>query len=397
MRIQRMGLLFMAFVLVFSMPAIPAYAQVIESQTPSPDGSLTNSPELALPLANPCASSTPSSGAYTVTLCFTAPSSGSTVTGPVSVTVSVSVTGTNPGIQRVVFYINTSYLLTDFLSPYSFALPTMKWQDGSYTLGVEAVMRDAYITANRATINLIFSNGNAQPPVNPNTFTPTSGTTPPNGSPFIVAAGGDGADGATYAGKVSSPITTINPNLFLYLGDVYEKGSVAEFYNWYGTGGTNFSNFLSITDPTIGNHEYSSSSGGAGYFDYWNNIPNYYSYNAGGWHFISLNSNPSHIGVSKTSAQYAWLAQDLAANASMCTIVYYHHPLFNIGPEGPTTAMADIWALMAQNGVSIVLNGHDHDYQRWVPLGWKWKPQCIGITEFVAGGAGHGLQTISED
>ena len=175
-----------------------------------------------------------------------------------------------------------------------------------------------------------------------------------------------------------------------------KKAVWLSFSNWYGTNGTNFSAYQSITDPTIGNHEYSSSSTASGYFDYWNNIPNYYSFNAGGWHFIDLNSNATRIGVGKTSAQYAWLAQDLAANSSLCTIVYYHHPLFNIGPEGPTTAMSDIWALMAQNGVSIVLNGHDHDYQRWVPLDGSGNPSPTGITEFVAGGGGHGLQTIAK-
>ncbi len=49
---------------------------------------------------------------------------------------------------------------------------------------------------------------------------------------------------------------------------------------------------------------------------------------------------------------------------------------------------------MAQNGVSIVINGHDHDYQRWVPLDSNGNPSPSGITEFVAGGAGHGLQTF---
>ncbi len=42
----------------------------------------------------------------------------------------------------------------------------------------------------------------------------------------------------------------------------------------------------------------------------------------------------------------------------------------------------------------IVLNGHDHDYQRWVPLDGSGQPSPTGITEFVAGGGGHGLQTI---
>jgi chitodextrinase len=294
----------------------------------------------------------------------------------------------------VAFTIGGGKLLTDFQSPYSFVLPSMKWQDGVYSLAAVANMRDGYTTTNPAGISLTFTNGNAQPPVNNNTFTPASGTTPPSGAPFIVVAAGDGADGSTNNTNVANLIASLNPNLFLYLGDVYDDGTLTEFYNWYGTGSLSYSHFNSITDPTIGNHEYVGSAA-AGYFDYWNNVPNYYSFNAGGWHFVSLNSNAAHIGVYKTSAQYAWLAQDLAANSSLCTIVYYHQPLYNIGPEGATTAMADIWALMAQDGVSIVLNGHDHDYQRWVPLDGSGNPSASGITEFIAGGGGHGLQTIA--
>ncbi len=41
-----------------------------------------------------------------------------------------------------------------------------------------------------------------------------------------------------------------------------------------------------------------------------------------------------------------------------------------------------------------MLNGHDHDYQRWVPLDGKGQPSPNGITEFIAGGGGHGLQKI---
>ena len=94
------------------------------------------------------------------------------------------------------------------------------------------------------------------------------------------------------------------------------------------------------------------------------------------------------------SAQYNWLAHDLTANAQTCTIAYYHEPLFNIGAEGPTEAMSSIWALLAQYKVAIVLNGHDHDYQRWVPLDGSGQFSPNGITEFVAGGGGHGLQNF---
>ena len=64
--------------------------------------------------------------------------------------------------------------------------------------------------------------------------------------------------------------------------------------------------------------------------------------------------------------------------------------------KGQSPSLASIWALLAQNGVSIVLNGHDHDYQRWVPLDGNGQPSPKGITEFVAGGGGHGIQKLSK-
>ncbi len=336
-----------------------------------------------------CSTSGPTSGAYTVTLCIVAPADGSTVSGVTSVTTSVSVAGTNPGVQRMMFDLNSQYLLTDYSTPYSFSLPTTKFVDGSYLLQAKALMRDGFTTS-QAGVNLTFTNGITTPPVNTNTFTPAAGTTPPSGQPFILAASGDGASGEANSANVTNLIAGWNPNMFLYLGDVYEKGSVSEFFNWYSPS-TFFGRFNSITNPTVGNHEYTSGKA-TGYFDYWNNVPNYYSFNAGGWHFISLNSNSQFNQFSTTSPQYQWLSQDLAADTSACTLAYFHHPPFNVGPEGYTTAMMPIWSLLAQNGTTIVLTGHDHDYQRWVPLDGTGTPSSTGITEFVVGTAGHGTQ-----
>ncbi len=349
---------------------------------------------LAQAAAPGCIDSTPPSNNYTVTICITSPADGSAFSGDGTVTATASVVGTNPGVQRMIFNLGTGYLLTDYSSPYTFSLPSSKWADGNYTLFASALMRDGFTTG-QVQIAVSFNNGNATPPVNNATFTPSTGNPAGGGQPFVVAAAGDGASGENASTNVANLISSINPNLFLYLGDVYESGSMAEFYNWYGNGSSNFSVLRAITDPTIGNHEYGNNIGGAGYFDYWNNIPNYYSFNAGGWHFISLNSNSSKIDVTVNGAEYAWLQQDLNAHAQTCTIVYYHQPLFNIGPEGPTTAMSSIWSLLAQYSVPIVLNGHDHDYQRWVPLDGSGQPSSTGITEFVAGGAGHGLQDIA--
>ncbi len=78
------------------------------------------------------------------------------------------------------------------------------------------------------------------------------------------------------------------------LGDVYEKGTHTEFFNWYGTPDRFFGRMRNYTNPVIGNHEYENNVA-PGYFGYWNQVPDYYSYDAAGWHFIALNST-SQLG-----------------------------------------------------------------------------------------------------
>lgn len=343
-----------------------------------------------------CNSSGPAGGAYMVNLCITAPAAGSTITGSSTVAATVSVSGTSPGVQRVVFTLNGSPLLWDFQSPYTFTLDSTRWVDGAYSLQVSALMRDGFTTA-QTTENFTFSNGITTPPVNPRKFTPTTGSTPAPGSPLVVAAVGDGASGETSEGNVANLISSWNPNLFLYLGDVYENGRPMEFSNWYGQPGAagTYGQFYQITDPAIGNHEYVGADI-AGYEWYWNNVPHYYSFNAGGWHFVSLDNISKYIGSSTSNPNYAaetsWLNKDLSANKLACTIVYYHEPLFNVGPEGTATNTTGIWQILAQHRVTLVLNGHDHDYQRWVPLDGNGNPSPSGVTEFVVGSGGHGHQ-----
>ena len=223
---------------------------------------------------NNCHTSNHPSSPYSVTVCITSPADGATISGVRNVSATVSINGTNPGAAKLIFYLGGEYLLTDFQTPFSFELPTTKWVDGNRLLEVEVLMKDNF-TSQRASISLTFNNGIVQPPVNNNNFTPKGGTTPPVGQSFTLAAAGDGAGGMLTADGVSNLIASWDPNLFLYLGDVYEKGTQSEFYNWYGTSSTFFGRFRSITDPIVGNHEYTSSASAAGYFDYWDNIPNY--------------------------------------------------------------------------------------------------------------------------
>jgi len=349
-----------------------------------------------------CATSGPAGGAYSATVCITAPGDGSTVTGSAAVTVSISVTGTNPGVQKVVFTLNGSDLLWAYQSPYTWTLDSTRWVDGAYSLQVDAIMRDGF-TTDQATATLNFSNGITSPPVNTGTFTPSTGTAPPAGQSFVVGAVGDGASGQTAETNVVNLISSWNPNLFLYLGDVYENGEPMEFNNWYGQPGLagEFGQFYSISDPAVGNHEYTGTDI-SGYQWYWNNVPHYYSYNADEWHFVSLDDISNFIGNTPTNSNYVaetkWLKQDLASNKKPCTIVYYHEPVYNVGPEGSPKNGPGIWQILAQNHVTLVLNGHDHDYQRWTPLDASGSPSTTGVTEIVDGSGGHGLQNqVSTD
>jgi hypothetical protein len=336
-----------------------------------------------------CRTSGPAGGAYTVTVCLSV-QDGSTVTGATPVTGTVSVNGPDPHTAKLLFTLDGGYVLTDYQTPYTFTLPTARWVDGPHQLSVQAIERDGF-TASRASVTLNFQNGVTQPPPQSTGFSPTTGT-PAGGSPFVLAAVGDGAGGETGATTTTNLIAGWNPNMFLYLGDVYEKGTPTEFLNWYGAGGGPFyGQFRSITNPTIGNHEYEAGQA-PGYFDYWQSPPDYYSVDiAPGWHLVSLNSN---LSGAAGSPQYQWLSNDLGATSQPCTLVYFHHPLFNIGPEPIPARFADIWPLLAQRGVDVVLTGHDHDYQRWVPMAGNGTPDPAGPTEFVVGTGGHSLQSF---
>jgi hypothetical protein len=340
-------------------------------------------------LAPVCKESSPPDESYTVNLCITVSADGTRVDGNQTIEGSIDVAGNDPGVQSLTFFLDGEHLISDFESGYSFILPTERWEDGIHTLAAAATMRDDF-ESERTTTDVTFSNGVTTPPVNDNTFTPASGTVPPAGQPFVLAATGDGAGGETGATLVVDMIDSWHPNMFLYLGDVYDIGSSTEFFNWYAPEDS-FGRFRAITNPTVGNHEYLTEDA-KGYFDYWDNVPPYYSFDAAGWHLISLNSN------GPKDAQQQWLRQDLQANQNACTIAYFHHPLFSIGPLGDSDqdAMKDLWTLLDQQGVDIVLTGHEHNYQRWKPLDGAGELDPNGITEFVVGTGGHGIQRLAE-
>ncbi len=214
--------------------------------------------------------------------------------------------------------------------------------------------------------------------------------------PLVAAAGdiacdpstasyarGNGTDTNCHERIVSDMLLRIHPTALLPLGDEqYQCGDLSGFRASYGP---TWGRLMAISHPVPGNHEYGGvachrSSAGA-YFRYFGahaggNDRGWYSYNLGRWHFIALNSECSAgIGLLRVggcesgSAQERWLRHDLVTHRQRCTLAYWHEPRFSSGEHGDAGDMAVIWNDLARAHVDIVLSGHNHDYERFAPIG----------------------------
>ncbi|MCW3013143.1 MAG: hypothetical protein JWO02_235 [Solirubrobacterales bacterium] len=191
-----------------------------------------------------------------------------------------------------------------------------------------------------------------------------------------VWAVGDGADGGTGGRELATLIRSRRPSLFLYLGDVYETGTAAEFAGHYDA---LYGSFKARTAPTPGNHDEAQHA--LGYDPYWRRalggrVPDYYALRVAGWQVLSLNSEVDHAA---TSPQAAWLRERVRGGGT-CRIAFWHRPRFSAGLHGDQVDVSPLWDSV-RGHAALVLNGHDHTSQRLKPIG--------GTTEIVAGAGGH--------
>src|SRR5215218_4617564 len=219
------------------------------------------------------------------------------------------------------------------------------------------------------------------------------------GDPVLVGAGdiascrseGDQATADLIAG-IDGTVATFGDN-------AYPRGTAADFARCYDP---TWGPFKARTKPSPGNHEY-ETAGASAYFDYFGIAAGdpaigYYSYDLGSWHVISLNSNCSAVvgGCDPGSPQEQWLKADLAAHSNACTLAYWHHPRFSSGVNGDNSIVGPFWDDLYQGGAELVLNGHDHDYERFAPLNPSGQPEPTqGIREFVVGTGGAELREFN--
>jgi hypothetical protein len=117
----------------------------------------------------------------------------------------------------------------------------------------------------------------------------------------------------------------------------------------------------------------------------------YYSYDLGAWHIVVLNSLCwAAAGCAAGSPQESWLRADLAAHATECTLAYWHHPRFSSGLHGNLIPVQPFWQALYDNGADVVLNAHDHLYERFAPQDPNGAADSArGIREFIVGTGGR--------
>jgi hypothetical protein len=202
------------------------------------------------------------------------------------------------------------------------------------------------------------------------TPTPTPVPVPPAGATQTVAAVGDtcGSCAATAA-----LIKGWGVSALLHLGDLqYPEGTAAALANGYdkqfGPGRTGLN---PITWPVFGaTHDFgwagdvvdymNSNSAAAGQLKAGQGG---YSFELGNWHVTALNY--------KAPAEALAFAQaDAAAHPSGCQLAFWHSPYWtsDTATHKRETGMKPVVQTLYDHGYELVLNGHQHDYQRSVPL-----------------------------
>lgn len=219
-------------------------------------------------------------------------------------------------------------------------------------------------------------------------------TQPPAGDPVLLAAG-DIASCSSTGDEATANILGQYPNAVIAaVGDnAYVDNTPAEYTNCYDP---SWGRYKSQIKPVPGNHEY-HTSGASGYFGYFgaaagDPAKGYYAYDLGTWRVYALNSNCSNVGgCGAGSAQEVWLKNDLAAHPNVCKLAYYHHPRYNSGSShGNTVEMQTFWQDLYNGGVDVVLNGHEHTYERFAPMDANGNLDTVhGIAEWVVGNGGY--------
>ncbi len=246
--------------------------------------------------------------------------------------------------------------------------------------------------------SLIQRDGGSSPARSTPSAVPARST--PSAVPDAVLMGaGDIADCHLDGDSQTAAMVASMPGAVFTAGDnAYANGSPGQFHDCYDP---TWGAFRDRTRPAAGNHD-RETKGAAGYLGYFGRAAaphgvSWYSYELGAWHVIVLDSGCSNVGgCGAASPQGRWLTADFRASTATCALAIWHHPRFSSGFHGNDAEVAPFWQALYAAGADVVINGHDHDYERFAPQDPDARPDpAHGIREFVVGTGGADLRTFA--
>lgn len=221
------------------------------------------------------------------------------------------------------------------------------------------------------------------------TYTFTTAPPPGSDDPVVFGVAGDTRGGTATWAQILAGMASHGVEFRLFTGDAVTTGStVSQWDAWYAAG-VGYQESV----PTIlahGNHEGLSQAHFALTAAPGNE--EWFSFDYGDAHFSALNDTVG--STADWAAQASWLADDLAATRRTWKIVFHHKPAYSgCRPNGEDANVRTYFVPVEEaGGVQLDLAGHNHNYERTVPLlGGVEVPQIDGVTYVVTAGGGAPL------
>jgi len=225
--------------------------------------------------------------------------------------------------------------------------------------------------------------------------------------PFNFLVLGDSGEPSSEQYLLGHQLSQERPAMVVHTGDIaYFEGSFREFRINY------FERYPVMSAvpffPAPGNHEYLTAD--AVPYRTLHSVPSgtvpdvdrgkYYSFDWSNVHFVSLDSNVSlDRAATGEGGMLKWLEDDLRSTSKFWRIVFFHHPPYGTGPTQTNLQSALVRELVVpileKYGVQVVFSGHEHSYQRTVPIrNAVASADGSGITYFTTGGGGGNLYPV---
>ncbi len=210
-------------------------------------------------------------------------------------------------------------------------------------------------------------------------------------SRFSFAVVGDSGSGGKGQLAVAGLLERLKPDLILHTGDVvYPAGEERHYDRRFFAPYRNLIKTVPVF-PVLGNHDVRKGHGAAFLENFHppldgpRSTKRYYSFDWGGAHFVALDSE-LYYGDEGSSheEQKVFLEEDLAATHKCWKIVFLHRSPYCSSRHGSDEKVReDLEPVFVRHGVDLVFSGHDHVYERTMPI--------RGVTYVVSGGGGRRL------